>query len=123
MEWGRLFANLPDDPRVQKVEDYDGAGWLIVQSMCYLTRSESDGFIPHTQVPRFGGAKLKQRVAALVRERIYQPIDGGYRFDPDLWNEGRNLSDSAEKKKEALTRALAGNSAVSARPHSGHTTC
>jgi hypothetical protein len=101
MEWGKLYASLPDEPRVQAVEDKDGAGWLIIQSIGYLTRVESDGFIPHTQVPRFGGPRLKQRVAALVRERIYIEVDGGYEIDPALWNEERNLSDQAERKKKA----------------------
>jgi len=103
MEWCKLFANLPDHPRVQAAEDNGGAGWLLAQSFCYCTRAESDGFIPYTQVPRFGGERLKQRVAALVREGLWIADDdlGGYLLDPEIWNEDRNLSDQAEKKRKA----------------------
>lgn len=102
MEWGKLYANLPDDPRVQAAEDNGGAGFLLIESMCYCTSAETDGFIPHTQVERFGGGpKKKQKVAALVREHIWLPVDGGYHLNPDLWSEERNLSDQAEKKREA----------------------
>jgi hypothetical protein len=101
MEWGKLYANLPDDPRVQAAEASDGAAWLLVESMCYCTRAERAGFIPRTQVERFGGARLKQRVAALVREQLWLPVDGGYLLNPDVWTEERNLGDSAEKKRKA----------------------
>lgn len=102
MEWGKLFANLPDDPRVQAVQAECGAAWMLVESMCYLTRSESGGRIPFTQVEKFGGgSKLRVRVAALVREGLWIKGDTGYDIDPDLWSEERNLSDSAEKKRKA----------------------
>jgi hypothetical protein len=107
VEWGKLFANLPDDPRVQAVEANGGGAWLLVESMCYCTRAERGGFIPYTQVERFGGAKLKQRVAALVGERLWLLVEGGYLINPDIWNEQRNLSDSAEKKKRADRERLA----------------
>jgi hypothetical protein len=100
VEWGKLYANLPDDPRVQAAEDNGGAAWLLLESMCYCTRAERAGFIPHTQVDRFGGARLRQRVAALVRENLWLPVDGGYELNPDVWSEERNLSDSAEKKRQ-----------------------
>lgn len=103
MEWGKLFANLPDDPRVQAAEDaVPGAAWLLVESMCYCTRAEHGGFIPRTQVERFGGgSRRKPRIAALVRERLWLRDGTGYELNPDIWNEERNLSDSAEKKKAA----------------------
>lgn len=103
MEWGKLYANLPDDPRVQAAEAAaPGAAWLLVESMCYATRAERGGFIPHTQVERFGGgARLRQRVAALRREELWLPVENGYELNPDVWSEERNLSDSAEKKRHA----------------------
>ena len=102
MEWGRLYANLADDPRVQRAEVSDGAGWLLVESMGYCTSAETGGFIPHTQIERFlGGSKKPRKIAALVREKVWLPVEGGYLLNPDLWSEERNLSDSAEKKKAA----------------------
>jgi len=103
MEWGKLYANLPNDHRVQAAEDDGGAGWLLIQSFCYCTSAEQDGYIPDTQVARFGGPKLKQRVAALVREELWIRADGrpGYVLDPRIWTEERNLGDSAERKRAA----------------------
>lgn len=120
MEWSRLYANLPDDPRVQLVEDQDGAGWLLIQSFCYCTRAESDGFIPHTQVPRFGGTRLRQKVAALVREKIWLPAEGGYVLDPTLWSEERNLSDRAERKRKADRERVAAKRAAARATQNGH---
>jgi hypothetical protein len=102
MEWGRLYANLADDPRVQRAEHTDGAGWLLIESMCYCTSAETGGFIPYTQIERFpGGSRKPKKIAALVRETLWLPVEDGYLLNPDLWTEERNLSDSAEKKKEA----------------------
>ncbi len=119
MEWGKLFANLPDDPCVQAAEANGGAGWLLVESMCYCTRAEHGGFIPHTQVERFGGAKLKQRVAALVSARLWLLVEGGYLINPDIWNEERNLSDSAEKKRKADRERLASKREADRRARAG----
>lgn len=112
MEWGKLFANLPDDPRVQAAEADGGAGWLLVQSIAYCTRAEHAGFVPRTQVEMFGGPRLKQRVAALVREQLWLVVDGGYRLNPDIWSEERNLSDSAEKKRDADRKRIAAKRAA-----------
>jgi hypothetical protein len=101
MEWGRLYANLTDDPRVQAAEADGAAGFLLFESIGYCTRAETGGFIPHTQIERFGGGKTKRvKIAALIRERIWLKVEGGYTLNPDLWTEERNLSDQAEKKKE-----------------------
>jgi hypothetical protein len=102
MEWSRLYANLPDLPPVQAAEYSEpGAFGLLVQSICYCTRAESEGFIPHTQVPRFGGARLRQRVGALLGEKLWAIAEDGYVINPDIWCEERNLSDSAERKRVA----------------------
>lgn len=121
MEWGRLYANLPDEPRVQAVEDSAGAAWLLVESMCYCTSAETDGFIPRTQVERFGGGpKKKQKIAALVREELWIPVPDGYLLDPRLWNEERNLSDQAEKKREADRKRIAAKRAAEKAAQNGH---
>lgn len=122
VEWGKLFANLPDDPRVQAAEADGGAAWLLVESMCYCTRAERGGFIPHTQVARFGGQRLKQRVAALVREELWLPVKGGYLLSPDVWTEERNLSDAAEKKRKADRERIAARREAErkAREAAGH---
>lgn len=123
MEWGRLYANLPDDPRVQAAEAASDAGWLLIESICYCTRAESDGFIPNTQVSRFGaGPKLRKKVAALVREGLWVPVENGYVLDPELWSEERNLSDQAEKKRKADRERIARKRA-DAKTKNGHESC
>lgn len=121
MEWCKLFASLPDDPRVQAADDAElGSLGLLVQSFCYCTSAESDGFIPTTQVPRFGGAKLKARTAALVREGLWIEVPNGYMLDPDLWNEDKNLSDQAEKKRAADRDRIAAKRAAAKATQNGH---
>jgi len=102
MEWGKLYANLAHEPRVQAAEDDGGAFGLLTESMCYLTSAETGGFIPDSQVRRFVCYK-QARVAALAREGIWirSGERSGYTMDPAIWTEERNLSDSAERKKEA----------------------
>lgn len=120
MEWSKLFASLPDNPRVQAAEDDGAAGWLLIQSFCYCTSAESGTFIPKTQVPRFGGQRLRQRVAALVREGLWIAVPDGYLLDPEIWNEDRNLSDSAERKKQADRERIAAKRAAAKAPQNGH---
>jgi hypothetical protein len=122
MEWGKLYASLPDHPRVQAAEDDGGAGWLLVQSMCYCTSAESDGFIPDTQIPRFGGPRLKQRVAALAREQVWIRDDSrrGYVLDPTIWSEEKNLSDQAERKRKADRERIAAKRATARASQNGH---
>lgn len=108
MEWGKLFASLPDEPRVQAAEDDGGAFGLLAESMCYCTAAGSGGFIPDTQVRRFLCFK-PTRVKALSRENLWQRDEAGrgFRLDPEIWNEERNLSDSAEKKRKADRERIA----------------
>ena len=120
MEWSKLFASLPDNPRVQAAEDDGAAGWLLIQSFCYCTSAESGTFIPKTQVPRFGGQRLRQRVAALVREGLWIAVPDGYLLDPEIWNEDRNLSDSAEKKKKADRERIAAKRSAAKAGQNGH---
>jgi hypothetical protein len=101
LEWCRLYANLRDDERVQAAEDTAQSGWLLVLSMCYCTAAENGGFIPHSQVRRFGLANAERKVKGLLAENLWRPADGGYLLDPDLWSEERHLSDSADRKRRA----------------------
>lgn len=121
MEWGRLYANLPNILRVQAAEDDGGAFGLLVESMCYCTSAESGGFIPDSQVRRFLGYR-PARVAALAREELWKRDDGrrGYLLDPEVWNEERNLSDAAEKKKKADRERIAAKRAADRAGQNGH---
>lgn len=121
MEWGRLYANLPDEPRVQAAEENGGAFGLLVESMCYCTSAETGGFIPDSQLRRFLGHKAG-RVTALAREGLWLRDDGrrGYRLDPEIWTEERNLSDSAEKKREADRKRIADKRAAAKSAANGH---
>ncbi len=121
MEWGRLYANLPAEPRVQAAEDDGRAFGLLVESMCYCTSAESEGFIPDTQVRRFLGYR-PAGVIALAREELWVRDDDrrGYLLDPRIWTEERNLSDSAEKKREADRKRIADKRAAAKAGQNGH---
>ena len=121
MEWGRLYANLPDEPRVQAAEDNGGAFGLLIESMCYCTSAETGGFIPDSQLRRFLGHKAG-RVMALAREGLWLRDDSrrGYLLDPEIWTEERNLSDSAEKKREADRKRIADKRAAAKAAANGH---
>ncbi len=120
MEWGRLYANLPDITRVQAAEDDGGAFGLLVESMCYCTHAESGGFIRDGQVRRFLGYR-PARVTALAREGLWIRDDtrGGYLLDPEIWTEERNLSDSAEKKRKADRERIAARRAAARADQNG----
>ena len=122
MEWGRLYANLPDEPRVQAAEENGGAFGLLVESMCYCTSAETGGFIPDSQLRRFLGHKTG-RVTALAREGLWLRGErdgrGGYLLDPEIWTEERNLSDSAEKKREADRNRIAAKRAAAKAGQNG----
>jgi hypothetical protein len=121
VEWGQLYANLPDEPRVQAAEDDGRAFGLLVESMCYCTSAESEGFIPDTQVRRFLGYR-PAGVTALAREELWIRDDDrrGYLLDPRIWTEERNLSDSAEKKREADRKRIADKRAAAKAAQNGH---
>lgn len=122
MEWGRLYARLPDDIRVQAAEASGGAFGLLVESMCYCTSAESEGFIPDSQLRRFLGFK-PGRVAALAREELWLRDEkrNGYTLNPEIWNEERNLSDSAERKRQAdRERVAAKRAAARFAAQNGH---
>ena len=122
MEWGRLYANLPHLTRVQAAETDGGAFGLLVESMCHCTSAESEGFIPDGQVRRFLGYK-PGRVAALAREELWLRDEkrNGYMLNPEIWNEERNLSDSAERKRVAdRERVAAKRAAARFAEQNGH---
>jgi len=122
MEWGRLYARLPDDIHVQAAETNGGAFGLLVESMCYCTSAESEGFIPDSQLRRFLGYK-PGRAAALAREELWLRDDkrSGYMLNPEIWTEERNLSDSAERKRQAdRERVAAKRAAARFAAQNGH---
>jgi hypothetical protein len=132
MEWCRLYASLDGNDRVQAAESAaENSAWLLVQSMMFCTLAENGGRIPLTQVPRFGGRNTEQRTKALVSEGLWIPCERYYLLDPDIWNEEKHLSDSAERKraadaerqrrKRARDRAAQGDSSRD-MSHGSHTT-
>ncbi len=106
MQWCRLYACLDANVRVQAADDEAfGSGWTLVQSFMFLTAAESDGFIPRSQALRFGGPNLTERIAALVRHGLWIPVDGGYKIDPAIWSEERNLLRSWESRSRPMVPA------------------
>jgi len=97
VEWCRLYARLPDDIAIQRAGER--AAWLFVLGMCYCTSEESDGFIPVTQLPRFGLPQTSARVHALVREGLWTKADRGYTVT--RWRDLQTPTDRIERKRKA----------------------
>jgi hypothetical protein len=81
--------------------------------MCYATGAESAGFIPDGRVRRFL-CYTPARVRALDREGLWIRDEGrgGWVLNREVWSEERNLSDQAEKKREADRVRIAGKRAA-----------
>jgi hypothetical protein len=101
MEWCKFYANVAHQPEVQAAEDeVEGALSLLFVAFGYVTEAETGGFIPDSQVRRFGLANTEAKVKALAAEEIWLREDRGWRLNPDLWSEERNLSDAIEQRRE-----------------------
>lgn len=97
MEWCKLYARLPDDPAIQQAGEK--AAWLFVLGLCYCAREESDGFIPATQLPRFGVRGARRRADTLVELGLWTAVDGGWTVT--RWRDLQPTTDRVERRRES----------------------
>lgn len=91
-----LDVNYDSDPAI--IAAGEDAEVLFVRSLSYSKRSYSDGFVPDFQLPRFGLKRIGERVAALVREGVWLPVDGGFQIRS--WARWNETSVEMEQKRQ-----------------------
>lgn len=101
MEWYKAWSNEPERPETQALTD--GAFRLWHDGRCYVARTESDGFIPATQLPRFGRHGSKRNAAALVESGLWEQAVTGY-IDARWEEEQRSAAGMAETRKRTADR-------------------
>jgi hypothetical protein len=97
MEWVKLYTRLPGDGAILRAGEQ--AAWLFIVGLCYCGHDESDGFIPHEQLRRFGLPRTPSRVTALVREGLWLEVDGGYVVA--RWKDRQLTSDRLAASRDA----------------------
>lgn len=101
MEWFKAWSNEPERPETQMLTD--AAFRLWHDGRCYVARTESDGFIPGTQLPRFGRHGTKRNASALVEVGLWQQTPTGY-IDLRWEDEQRSAAGMAETRKRTAER-------------------
>lgn len=96
MEWVKLRTAFYNDPAI--VRAGEAAEVLFVRAMAYCGEQETDGVIPTGVLTRLVGTKASARAAALVREGLWEVIEGGWRFTG--WSKNQTSSDELSKSRE-----------------------
>ena len=100
---------VPLDVHYARDEDIRRAGpdaeLLFLRGLAYSKGHYKDGLIPDYDLPvvAAGLPRIPARVDALVREGLWQPVDGGWEIRGwPRWNE--TSEQTADKKKRAAER-------------------
>ena len=101
MEWYKAWANEPERPETQMLND--AAFRLWHDGRCYIARTESDGFIPETQLPRFGRHGNRRTAAALVQAGVWDVALSGW-IDVRWEDEQRSAAGMEETRKRTAER-------------------
>jgi hypothetical protein len=103
VDWFKASAKYPDDPAIQKVGETGEV--LFMRSLAYSANADTDGFIPETQLPRFGLPRIADRVARLVGAGLWDKADGGYQirnwwvWQSELYAAERKRQKEANRKR------------------------
>lgn len=92
--YGKLLANYQDDDAI--IAAGEKAELLFCRAIAFLSNSDSDGYITDGQLLRRVGAGMtdaKKRADTLVREGLWERVEGGYQVRSYL-----KINDSAEDK-------------------------
>lgn len=98
MEWFKTYANTAQRPSIQMLSH--AAFRLWHDGRCYIAASETDGFIPATQLPRFGTHGTKRNASALIEALLWQAAPTGY-VDVSWSAENQRTSDQAARDRMA----------------------
>lgn len=101
MEWYKAWANEPERPETQLLTD--AAFRLWHDGRCYIARTESDGFIPETQLPRFGRHGTRRNAKTLVDGGLWLEATTGY-IDLRWEDEQRSAAGMSETRKRTAER-------------------
>lgn len=79
--YAKLLANYASDDAI--IAAGEKAELLFVRGLAFCATSDSDGYITEAQLVRFVGAGMsdaKKRAQTLVREGVWDRVDGGYQI-------------------------------------------
>lgn len=96
MEWCRLYARMPRDPKIRRAGPM--AGWLFVVGMCHVTEQETDGFIGAEDVPTFAIPRVDRLIEVLVREGLWLAVDGGWQIS--RWQDRQEAAEVMQRRRE-----------------------
>lgn len=125
--YAKLSATFYRDDAILRAGE--AAETLYVRGLAFCAESVSDGFITELQVEHVIGVRLKalaQRVEALVREGLWEPVDGGYVVRGWLkWNksaEDIGMTRKRDRERKSSGRNPSGIHLESVRSPSGFQT-
>ena len=107
-EFVPLDLNMPRDTAIRKAGPE--AELLYIRGLIYLKRCDSDGFIPEFDLPviSVGCRRVKESVAALIREGLWVKNPGGWVCKSWLkWN--LSQAEQADAKEQKRVGALKSN--------------
>jgi hypothetical protein len=97
MEWVKLHTRYYLDRAVLRAGE--AAEVLFTRSLAYAGDQESDGFIPAEALAMLAPKKGATRAAALVREGLWDVVDGGWQIPG--WIKHQVTVERLEQKREA----------------------
>lgn len=97
MEWVKLSSKYYNDPAIMRAGE--PAEVLFTRALAYCGDQETDGFVPAEVLPRLATTRAVQRAAALVREGLWESVDGGWRFV--AWDRYQASRDQLTAHREA----------------------
>lgn len=101
MDWFKAYSDESERPEAQGLTD--AAFRLWYDGRCYIARNESDGFIPGTQLPRFGRHGSTRNARALVDAGFWLEAPTGW-IDPRWEHEQKSAADMEANRKRTADR-------------------
>lgn len=104
-----VSSNYPDDPAIQKVGMLGEV--LFMRGLAYSAAGDTDGFIPETQLARFGLPKTTATAAKLVMAGLWETVDDGF-FIHNWWSWQSEAYAAERKRVKEANRKRAERAAV-----------
>lgn len=121
MVWVKVDENAPHHPKMRKVGPE--AAWLWLSGIAHCNRFVTDGFIAEHDLgvlypfPGWTPAKLRTLAAALVREVLWHPVEGGWRVHDYAAFQDRAMRAAVEERREYERTRKAGQRAGAKSKH------
>lgn len=121
MPWVRLDDGFPEHPKLLKAGPL--AMLMQVAALCYCNRHLTDGFIPEGKVPTLlnldGLGDWREVLSALLREGIWERVDGGYQVHDYLDYQPSRAQVLAEREQKREAGRKGGQASAQARAQAG----